>query len=197
MQGNFPEYPIKALGESFERIRIASELIQKDKSTPDTRKADTPHGKKILESYETPHGIIGAAIGSLINLTMGGPQPLWSGGLLHFQLRYFDPDQRRPGLPEDVAVLVTKMTSESVCATLVNINQVEAREVILQTGAYGEHQCERVKVNGQVFPVDNRFFCLRLAPGAGAQLVIYRKLMANRPTLALPWHGGRIPLNGS
>ncbi|MFC1761077.1 hypothetical protein ACFL6U_03255 [Planctomycetota bacterium] len=194
LQGNFPEYPLKALGEAFERIRIASDLIRKDDTTPDTRRADSSHGKKSRESYEIPNGIIGAVIGSLINLTMGGPQPLWSGGLLHCQLRYFDPDKRRPGLPEDVVALVTKITKQAVHVTLVNMNQMDSREVIIQTGAYGEHRCDKVDVNGQTHSVGDRSFHIRLAPGAGASIVVHRTLMANRPTLTFPWQSQRWPM---
>ena len=125
----------------------------------------------------------------MVNLTMGGPQPLWSGGLLHAELRYFDAARRRPGLPEDVGALVTAIDKETVRVALVNISQVRPREVIVQTGAYGENQCDRVEVEGRTAPIANRFFTVRLAPGAGAGLTIHRRLMANRPTLALPWPG--------
>lgn len=189
LRGNFPEYPMKALREAFQRVRLGVQLIEADRTTPDTRRADTPHGKAVRRDYEIPNAVIGAVTGSLINLTMGGSQPLWSGGLLHAELRYFDQDRLRPGLPEDVAALVTAMTRESVHVTLVNLNQADSREVTVQTGAYAEHQCERVEVNNRTVPVDSSSFRVSLAPGAGASLVIHRRLMANKPTLSLPWRG--------
>ena len=43
----------------------------------------------------------------LVQLTLGGPQPLYHGGLLHCRVRYFDPQRRRPGLPPDVALALS------------------------------------------------------------------------------------------
>ena len=88
-----------------------------------------------------------------------------------------------------MGALVTRITKEAVWVTLVNTNQVYPRTVVVQTGAYGEHQCEHVDVEGRTLPVGNRFFAVRLAPGAGTMLVVHRRRMANRPTLAFPWHG--------
>jgi len=187
LRGNFPGYPMKALREAFQRIRLGTEFIDADRTTPETRRADTPHGKAARATYELPNAVIGAVTGSLLNLTMGGPEPLWSGGLLQAELRYFDHEKLRPGLPEDVAALVTGITSQTVHVTLVNINQTHPREVTVQTGAYAEHQCERVEVDKRTVAVDASSFKVRLAPGAGANLVIHRRLMANRPTLSYPW----------
>ena len=58
----------------------------------------------------------------------------------------------------------------------------------------GEHQCSRVVVNDETYPVDHRYFSVHLGPGAGAELVVYADRYANRPTLALPWHGDTVPL---
>jgi hypothetical protein len=192
LQGRHPEYPKKALGEAFERLRIAGENLRRDETTPDTRRVDTPHSKGKGNLSETKIGVIGAATGALVNLTMGGMQPLWSGGLLFCQLRYFDPVNRMPGLPLDVGALVTYIDAEKVKVTLVNINQSDAREIIVQTGGYGEHQCESVEVNGNRVSVDHRFFPVQLAPGTGAELVIYRTRMANTPTVAFPWHSETV-----
>ena len=52
----------------------------------------------------------------------------------------------RAGLPDDVASLVTKMKDDITKLILVTTNQVEPRTVVLQAGAYGEHQSHRVKV---------------------------------------------------
>jgi len=76
---------------------------------------------------------------------------------------------------------------------LVNINQTTIRDVIVQTGAYGEHQCIRVESNGRSYPIENRNFLVRIAPGAGAELVIFLDRYVNSPTLAHPWHGDHVP----
>ena len=97
-------------------------------------------------------------------------------------------------MPEDVSALVTGMSNEMTKVTLVNTNQIEPREVIVQTGGYGEHQCLRVETGGKSFPVNHKFFKVRLARGAGAELIIYVSRFVNQPTVAFPWHGDRVPL---
>jgi len=106
---------------------------------------------------------------------------------LHTRVRVFDPEQRRAGLPSDVASLVTKMEGGITNITLVNINQLEPREVVIQTGAYGEHQCLWVSAADKKYPVDRRHFTVRLDPGAGAELTIMVNRYANQPTLSFPW----------
>ena len=78
--------------------------------------------------------------------------------------------------------------------SLVNLNPSQSRAVIIQTGAYGEHQCEWVKVDGNEYTVNQRYFTVHLGPGAGTELVIKAKRYANQPTLAFPWHGETVPL---
>ena len=156
--------------------------IRNDTSTPDTRYSDSS------QRYS------GAATSALVNLTMGGLQPMTYGGLLFCQLRYFDKIQHRPGLPSDVAALITEMSNDTTKVTLVNINQSEPREVIIQGGAYGEHQFLHVEWAGTVIPVNKKYITVRLNPGAGANLTIHVNRYANQPTLAFPWHGDRVPL---
>ena len=86
-----------------------------------------------------------------------------------------------------MAALVEKITPDGVTVTLVNTNQFDPRTVIVQSGAYGEHQfttvsskSSKVEVNGNAFPV-------RLEPGAGATFEIGMRLFVNQPTLSFPW----------
>jgi len=188
LKGRDPGYPERALSDAFRRIRLHVEAIARDPSAPDTRLADTPH--QIRASPEAPLGALGAVTGALVNLTLGGYQPLWCGGLLHSELRYFDPVRRRPGLPEDVAALVTAIEPELVKVVLVNLDQTSPRELIVQTGAYGEHLCERVQLGGASIAVGRHWFPVRLEPGAGDELTIYRRRFARTPSARLPWQTG-------
>ena len=86
---------------------------------------------------------------ALIQLTLGGPQPIYNGGLLHVRLRYFDTARRRPGLPEDVAVLVERLEAERTVIRLVNLSPVASRELIVQGGAFGEHSFGTVRYGGR------------------------------------------------
>ena len=180
LQGENPDYPVQALHSDLRRIRNKVRDMHLDPTTPDTRLAFWP-----LEFDP-------AAIHNLVNLMMGGNLAgmIWN---LHCRVRYFDPEQRRAGIPEDVAGLVTGMEDDITHLKLVNLNQIEPCTVVIQTGAYGEHQCEWVRVDGHEYNVNQRYFTVRLAPGAGAELEIKAERYANRPTLAFPWHGETVP----
>ncbi|HEX2325674.1 MAG TPA: hypothetical protein VHQ00_09760, partial [Chloroflexota bacterium] len=129
-----------------------------------------------------------ATIGALTQLMLGGIPTGRDVHVLHCQLRYFDPQRQRPGLPQDVAALVDRITEEGVGVTLVNLSPVEARTVTVQGGAYAEHQIVSVRgEGGQETAVDGSHFVVRLAPGTGARLEIGLRRYANPPTVAQPW----------
>jgi len=126
----------------------------------------------------------------LINLTMGGPDP---GGSTHgplpltVQVRHFDPERRRAGLPEDVGALVEGFNADTVKLTLVNTNAFRERSVTVQMGAYAEHTATTVTIGEKATPVNASAFTVKLAPGAGDTLTIGVRRYANAPTLAFPW----------
>ena len=86
-----------------------------------------------------------------------------------------------------MGALVEKVLPEATVLTLVNTNQLQARSVTVQTGAYAEHQCTAVEIDGQSTTVGAPYFVVRLAPGAGTTMKILTKRYAHRPTLSLPW----------
>jgi hypothetical protein len=183
LEGANPNYPEQALDSAFQALLKKSTVVRSDTSTPDTRTSDSTHS----------NGAYGIVTSALINLTLGGIQPLWSGGILRCEFRYFDPSAQRPGLPEDVGALVTSIKPGTVKVILVNTCQTAERDVILQCGAYGENKCISVTVNGETQKVDDRRFTIRLGRGAGAELVVERTRFALKPTYAFPWHEGKIP----
>lgn len=191
LEGKNPTYPVAALRLALERIRNAHAALLSDQSTPDTRFADT-----VMD--QNP-----ANIAALVQLTQGGiyvGRPGWSpyspnvGGALQFlRLRWFDPAARRPGLPEGVAALVERLSAEETVVTLVNANQSEARDLIMQGGAYGEHQILSAAIEGKpAIAVNARCMRLRLAPGAGARLVLAMKRYAHAPRLDFPWEAPMV-----
>jgi hypothetical protein len=175
LEGANPEYPERALLSDFERIRSKIAAMRLDNTTPDTRLADDPM------EYNP------ATVSSLRQLMMAGLDPGRGGALLHCRLRYFDPIKRRAGIPEDVGALIEAMTTDEVTVTLVNLNQTQSKEIVVQTGAYAEHQCLYVDVNEQRIPIDKSTFNVYLEPGAGARMVIHTRGFANQPTLTFPW----------
>ena len=93
----------------------------------------------------------------------------------------------------DVAALVTRLTADEVDVTLVNINQVSPRSLIVQGGAYGEHTITSVRVNGQETKVGDRLVAVDLAPGSGANR--FASLPAEMPRgspSGSPWGPSRI-----
>jgi hypothetical protein len=175
LDGKNPGYPAVALKQDLGRIRNQVAAIRADDTTPDTRLADDP---MVLNP---------AAVGSLVQLVLGGLHPGHQGNVLHCRLRYFDPDKRRAGLPDGVAALVDTLTADAVGLTLVNTNQIEARTVIVQGGGYGEHQVVEVNDGKNTVAVNGANFTVKLAPGAGARWLIKMKRYANKPTMKQPW----------
>ncbi|WP_410962864.1 hypothetical protein, partial [Salmonella sp. SAL4446] len=73
-----------------------------------------------------------ASTESLVQLMWGALLPGREGGLLNARVRYFDPDRRRAGVPEDVAALVSAISDTRTSVTLVNVNRSQRRTVTVQ-----------------------------------------------------------------
>ena len=174
LEGGDPGYPERALQKDFESLRGTMQAIEEDPTTPETRLADW-----LLDLNP-------ARTATLVNLTLGGHLAgrIWT---LHSRVRYFDPERRRSGLPQDVAALVEKLTGDTVTLTLVNTSPFHSRDLILQAGAYGEHRFHSVTVNGKTVPIEGPSVRLRLQPGCGSRLVFSMQRYANQPRLAPPW----------
>jgi hypothetical protein len=175
LEGKNPGYAEQMLRQDLDRIRRRVAAMRRDTTTPDTRLADDPLAFNP------------ASTDSMVALALGGLAPKQRGVLLHCRLRYFDADARRAGLPEDVAALIEKMDGGSVTLTLVNTNPVAARTVIVQGGAYAEHQIEAVSMGSKTVPIQSPHVRIALAPGCGQKLVLTMQRYKNRPTLAFPF----------
>ena len=173
--GERPDFPVEALKGALETVRSKVETVRNDNSTPDTRLSDEMNS------------INPATTEVLTQLMLGGLPTGRVGFPLHCRLRYFDPLLRRAGPPEDVGALVESMTHDEVTVTLVNINPITERTVVLQGGAYGEHQFQTVSANGESVAIDRSAFKVRLSPGSGSRLKIGMNRYANSPTLFFPW----------
>jgi hypothetical protein len=174
LDGKDAAYPERALRQELETVRHKMAEIQSDDTSADTRLAD------YLMGFNP------AATDALSKLTLGSylTGNIWT---LHARVRYFDPVRRRSGLPDDVAALVEGFTADTVSVRLVNVSSVEAREVSVQAGAYGEHQILSASVGGKTINVNGPAVKVRLAPGAGDRLELRVKRYANEPTLRQPW----------
>jgi hypothetical protein len=71
--------------------------------------------------------------------------------------------------------------------TLVNVSTSAARTVVVQGGAFAEHQIQSVELNGKTVPVNASSFTLKLPAGAGGILTLTMKRYANSPTEQFPF----------
>jgi hypothetical protein len=220
LAGANPDYPEKIMTESFGQIawkmdEIRRNVLLLEYDLRGTTKID-PEQAKLTNVHEHHWQTINpVTTEALIQLTLGAPQLIYNGGLLHATLRYFDPVRSRPGLPPDVAALVTKIEADRAVVQLVNINPFEPRDVIVQAGTFGEHQFTRVNYQVRTSPgslqpshfarapirvadrfvdVNRRFFLVHLEPGTGQTLEMGMKRFVNRPTYAFPWQSDTIPV---
>lgn len=176
LDGKNPTYPEDALRNDLMAIGRTVAAMREDRTTPDTRLADDPM------KYNP------ARVGALRELMLAGIYSGKHGSVLHSRLRYFDPVARRAGVPDDVAALVERISDDEVVFQLVNVNQVESREVIVQAGAYAEHQFQAIAVDeAKVLGIDSPNFTVLLQPGCGARLSAKVERYANQPTLRFPW----------
>jgi len=166
LRGENESYPLDALRGDLNGVRKRVEGMRADESVDYERTSDYP------QRFNP------AQVESLVNLALGGNAPGRSGNVLHSRLFYLDPSRGRAGLPDQVAALVEKITPRGVRVRLVNLDDKEAREVLVRAGAYGEHQFE--SIGGE--SADTNSFRIRLAPGSGGVLELGMKLFANQPT---------------
>ena len=178
LEGKNPGYPEQALERDLKTIPHRVSRIRGDTSTPGRRLADN------MLDYNP------ATTDSMVQLMWGALLPGREGGLLNARFRYFDPDRRRAGLPQDVAALVSQLSDTRATLTLVNLHASSPRTLIVQGGGYGEHQLMSVTNEGATTPVNSPLLTVRLDPGCGRTLVIEMKRYTNPPTVKHPWQRG-------
>ena len=175
LQGQNPAYPEQALERDLSAIQQRVNAVRRDTSTRDKRLADN-----MLDNNP-------AATESLVQLMWGALLPGREGGLVNARLRYFDPDRKRAGVPEDVAALVSELSDTRTAVTLINLSPSQPRTVIVQGGGYGEHQLVTVTSGDRTMPIDAPLLTVRLDPGCGQKLLLEMKRYVNPPTVKHPW----------
>jgi hypothetical protein len=175
LDGKDPDYAERTFAQEFLTIRGHIVGLRADRTTPQTRLADDPLAYNPATVY------------ALVNLMLGGLYPGHVGSPLHCRVRYFDPEKRRAGVPDDVAALVDRLTDTQTGITLVNLNPVAGHSVIVQGGAYAEHEFADVTVDGRKRAVDAPSLTIELAPGSGARLLLTTHRYAHPPSLKFPW----------
>jgi hypothetical protein len=177
LQGENPDYPRQILEAQWTEVARRMDLMRHDDGDPESW--DVHHWQDINPVHTE----------ALIQLTCGGPQIIYHGGLLHTRLRYFDAEERRPGLPRDVGALVHALDADGVNVMLSNTSVLHQRRAILQAGAFGEHEFTDVQVLGAgdaPQALGARHFTVVLPPGRTVDLRISMRRYAHQPSYMRP-----------
>jgi len=175
LQGKNAGYPEQALERDLKTMQQRIDKMRADKTPPQKRLADN------MLDYNP------AATEAMVQLMWGALLPGREGGLLNARLRYFDPDGKRAGVPQDVAALVSEISDTRTVVTLINLNPSQPRTVVVQGGGYGEHQIVSVTSGDRTTAIDAPLATVQLDPGCGGKLVLEMKRYANTPTVLHPW----------
>ncbi len=174
LQGELPDYPQRILEAQWAEVARRLALVRADDGDPE--EWDVHHWQDRNPVHTE----------GLLQLTCGGPQIIYHGGLLHLRLRYYDAEARRPGLPPDVGALVSEIGPEHVRVTLCNTSPLDERRLLIQAGAFGEHRFTEVEAEGERRQVDGGTLRVTLAPGSSAELRLGMRRFAQRPTYSRP-----------
>jgi hypothetical protein len=180
LQGQNPNYPTQELQREISTMQRHIQTFRADKTTPDTRLADN----------QLDNDPANGPVDGLLQLMMGVPTRTdggRDGGLINARLRYFDPTQKRAGLPQDVGALVSGLSDASTTVTFVNLSQSEPRTFIVQGGAYAEHHIVSATLDGKTTAINSTSFTITLLPGAGGTFTLQMKRYADDPTELFPW----------
>jgi len=179
MRGEYPEYPQTILKHNLEQVEGRLNFMATDNEDP----------KKYSDSYFQRRNPVTCE--GLVQLTLGGPLPHYNGGLLVTRLRHFDAQHKRPGLPQGVSALVSKMESDRTELQLVNLSEKESRDIIIQAGAMGEHNFTdvyfEVGQDNKTVGVNGKYLQIHLPPYTQITLDLGMQRFANTPSYKLPW----------
>lgn len=178
--GAHPDYPQHILAAQWTEMARRMDRMAHDTGDPETW--DVHHWQEINPVHTE----------ALVQLTCGGPQIIYHGGLLHVRLRYYDLEAHRPGLPPDVGALVESLNDETTTVTLANVSPLRPRRLILQAGAFGEHSfttvSDHLPSEGQptIVPVNDNCLEVDLAAGGLMRLELHMRRYCNTPSYRQP-----------
>lgn len=127
LSGDLPDYPEQILDAAQTQTRRRLALMEQWAG------ADVPEAA--IHVWQDVNPVVTEA---LTQLTWGAPQVVYNGGVARARVRYYDAETRRPGLPEDVAALVSSIDPDATVVQLVNLSGTESRSLIVQAGAFAE-----------------------------------------------------------
>lgn len=137
LAGEQPDYPVRALSMALGQVARRVAIMETEHHD-----ASDVH----LHFWQRVNPVVTEVLGQLIS---GTPQVLYNGGLPFAAVAYEDADRHRPGLPPDVAALVTRLDGDRIELELVNLSSVHPRRVIVRPSRFGEREIVAVSSRGE------------------------------------------------
>ena len=216
LDGGFQDYPSQAMLDSIDQVFAQLKKLRGELDGAETGWGYRPHGdqawqevtevakqinamkekswtESVTHSYFQTYMIGRSTIvtEALVQLTMGGPLPIYNGGLLKVSVRHFDAERRRAGLPRDVSALVHRIDDSGIGLKLANLSPTENRRIIVQAGAFGEHRFTTAKVDDDgeptTTPVDSGHVEIELGPGTVVDISLGMERYCRQPSYRMPW----------
>ena len=177
LDGEDGAYPEEALRADLEDLQSKVERMRADVRTPDTTLSDDPNGHE-----PSDHGRLGPA-------DAGRPPGRTDGLSTALPIALLRPDTAPGGATGAGGGAGRADDRAGVTVQLVNLDPIAERTVIVQGGAYAEHQITTVHQEDRAgsTAVHHPHVAVRLSPRAGARLVVSLQRYANQPTLSFPW----------
>jgi hypothetical protein len=135
-----PSYPEQALAATLAQTRHRVALMRADEHDLDHDSLD--------KHYLTGFNPVFTEV--LLQLTTGSPQVLYNSGLPHTSVRYWDRERDRPGLPRDVAALVTTISGSDQTLELVNLDSKRPHTIEIGIGIAAEHEIDGISYDAPV-----------------------------------------------
>jgi hypothetical protein len=197
LRGDNPDYPAQILGAAHEQARRRLALMEQH--------AGQVVAEPAIHLWQNLNPVVTEA---LVQLTWGGPQVVYNGGAAQARVRYYDADRARPGLPEDLAALVSDIDPAGTVVTLVNLSGTHTRRVVIQAGAFAEHDIVAVRFTGaeagwtgldteylnhdvvvgeRSADVDGPWLDVELPPGTQVTATLALRTRVRPPSFRTPW----------
>jgi hypothetical protein len=197
LRGDNPGYPEAMLAAAQVQARRRLALMEQH--------ADADVAEPDIHLWQNLNPVVTEA---LTQLTWGAPQVIYNGGPVQARVRYYDAGRRRPGLPPEVAALVSAIDPAATVLTLINLSAVAGQTVVVQAGAFGEHDIEavsyscaapgwagsdteyighEVEAGGRQAAVRGPWLDVVLPPGTEITLTLRLRTRVRPPSVRTPW----------
>jgi hypothetical protein len=199
IQGHIPNYPTEILKANLQLIDIQLRKMRSNTGNPrnwndyNPATADEVVGLDLrvdgyqIHAWQEFNPVYFEGLGQMV---FGGPMHISHGGLQHGKVRFFDGELQRPGLPQDVGVIVDGLTATTISMKVANIGSA-VRKLVVQGGTFGEHRLESVEVvtgaGTSTHAIGDKWWGFELAGGTGATLNFTVARYTNAPSYETPF----------